>query len=175
MEAFVDTWLGRRVTMGYLGNVLAITPDYREFDAIVAHGDSLLLPMTGKPLIRILHGSALGEARSPRSIGRRLLQLGVYAQELLTAMLQKGVVAVSESTRRQNPFVRRVICHGVDDRVFAPEPRSAAPALAALRRHAGRPQARALPAAVLRRTSCGGRIPMRRSPSSATRVRPVPA
>ena len=77
--------------MGYLGNVLAVVPDYREFDAIVAHGDSLLLPITGKPIIRVLYGSALGEARSARSIGRGLLQLGVYAQELLTAMPQKGV------------------------------------------------------------------------------------
>src|SRR6187455_866199 len=44
-KAFVGTWAGRRVTMGYLGNVLALAPDYREFDAIVAHGDSLLLPV----------------------------------------------------------------------------------------------------------------------------------
>jgi phosphatidyl-myo-inositol alpha-mannosyltransferase len=122
-KTMVDTWLGRRVTMGYLGNVLALAPDYSGFDAIVAHGDSLLLPMSGKPVVRILHGSALGEARSARSIGRGLLQLGVYTQELLTASLQRGVVAVSESTRRQNPFVRRVICLGVDERVFGPEPR----------------------------------------------------
>ena len=77
--------------MGYLGNVLALAPDYRGFDAIIAHGDSLLLPLTGKPVIRIFHGSALGEARSARSPGRAILQLGVYAQELLTARLQKGV------------------------------------------------------------------------------------
>ena len=38
------------VTMGYLGNVLALVPDYSEFDAIMAHGDSLLLPLTGKPV-----------------------------------------------------------------------------------------------------------------------------
>ncbi len=145
-KTFVDTWLGRRVTMGYLGNVLAIAPDYSEFDAIVAHGDSLLLPMTRKPVIRILYGSALGEARSARSIGRGLLQLGVYAQELLTALLQRGVVAVSESTRRQNPFVRRVICLGVDDRLFAPEPRerSAKPSLLFVGTLAGRKRGRFL-------------------------------
>ncbi|HEY6360411.1 MAG TPA: glycosyltransferase, partial [Vicinamibacterales bacterium] len=107
-KAFVGSWLGRRVTMGYLGNLLAIMPDYSEFDAIVAHGDSLFLPVTGKPIIRVFHGSAFGEARSARSIGRTLLQLGVYAQELLTAVLQNGAVSVSESGRRQNPFVRRV-------------------------------------------------------------------
>jgi glycosyltransferase involved in cell wall biosynthesis len=145
-KGFVDTWFGRRVTMGYLGNLLAVAPNYSEFDAIVAHGDSLLLPITGKPVVRILHGSALGEARSARSLGRGLLQLGVYAQELLTALLQNGVVAVSESARRQNPFVRRVICHGVDDRVFAPEPeeRSAHPSLLFVGTLAGRKRGRFL-------------------------------
>jgi glycosyltransferase involved in cell wall biosynthesis len=121
-RAFVDTWLGRRLTMGYLGNVLAILPDYREFDAIMAHGDSLLLPLSGKPIVRILHGSALGEARSARSIGRKLLQLGVYTQELATSLLQRGVVVGSENARRQNPLVRRVIPYGVDSCVFNPDP-----------------------------------------------------
>ncbi|HEY6361443.1 MAG TPA: glycosyltransferase family 4 protein, partial [Vicinamibacterales bacterium] len=145
-KAFVGTWLGRRVTMGYLGNLLAIAPDYSEFDAIVAHGDSLLLPVTGKPIIRVFHGSAFGEARSARSIGRSLLQLGVYAQELLTAVLQNGAVSVSESGRRQNPFVRRVITHGVDERVFAPEPseRSAHPSLLFVGTLAGRKRGRFL-------------------------------
>ena len=118
-RGFVDTWFGRRVTMGYLGNVLALVPDYREFDAIIAHGDSLLLPLTGKPVVRVMHGSALGEARSAASIGRRVLQLGVYVQELATALCSAGVVGVSENTRRDNPFVRRVIPHGVDDRFFS--------------------------------------------------------
>ena len=84
-SAFVNTWLGRRLTMGYLGNVLALVPDYREFDAVIAHGDSLLLAAAGKPVLRVMHGSALGEARSATSWGRWLLQLGVYGQELVTA------------------------------------------------------------------------------------------
>jgi glycosyltransferase involved in cell wall biosynthesis len=130
-KTFVETWLGRRMTMGYLGNVLAIIPDYSEFDAIMAHGDALLLPITGKPVIRVFNGCALGEARSARSIGRAILQLGVYAQELLTAALHKGAVACSENTGRQIPFARRVICHSVDERVFRPDPpeRSAEPSL----------------------------------------------
>lgn len=119
---FVDTWIGRRMTMGYLGNLLAMLPHYREFDAIIAYGDSLLLPLAGKPVVRVLCGSALGEARTAQSIGRSLLQLGVYVQELATAMVQSGVVAISESARRDNPFVRRVIPLGVDDRIFAPKP-----------------------------------------------------
>ena len=118
-RAFVETWFGRRVTMGYLGNLLALVPDYREFDAVIAHGDSLLLPLAGKPVVRVMHGSALGEARSAASIGRRVLQLGVFAQELVTALVSRGVVGVSENTRRDNPFVRRVIPHGVDERCFS--------------------------------------------------------
>jgi phosphatidyl-myo-inositol alpha-mannosyltransferase len=121
-KRFVETWLGRRVTMGYLGNLLALTPDYREFDAVIAHGDSLLLPLKGKPIVRIMHGSALREARSSRSPGRFVLQVGVYLQELATALVEKGTVAVSESARRDNGFVRRVIPHGVDPAIFFPEP-----------------------------------------------------
>ena len=107
--------------MGYLGNVLAVLPDYREFDAIVMHGDSLLAPLTGKPVLRVMHGSARGEAQSATSVGRYLLQYGVFAQELLTAFCQDGVVGVSESTRAENPFVRRVVPHGVDQNLFRPQ------------------------------------------------------
>lgn len=121
-KGFVETWFGRRVTMGYLGNLLAVLPDYRRFDVIVAHGDSLLLPLTGKPVLRVLHGSALGEARSAQTLGRFVLQLGVYTQEILTALLQNGVVAGSENTRRDTPFVRRVIPYGVDEQLFRPDP-----------------------------------------------------
>ena len=119
-KAFVDTWLGRRLTMGYLGNLLAIVPDYRDFDAVIMHGDSLLAPLTGKPVLRVMHGSARGEAQSATSFGRWALQYGVFAQELLTAFFQNGVVGVSESTRADNPFVRRVVSHGVDQSIFYP-------------------------------------------------------
>ena len=126
-KAFVETWAGRRLTMGYLGNVLALIPDYHEFDVIIAHGDSLLAPLIGKPVLRVLHGSALGEARSATSLGRCVLQLGVYVQELLTALTQRGVVAVSANTTRDNPFVGHVIPHGVDERVFTPWPSTKTP------------------------------------------------
>jgi glycosyltransferase involved in cell wall biosynthesis len=82
-------------------------------------------------VIRILHGSALGEARSATSFGRRVLQLGVYAQEILTAMLYRGVVAGSENARRDNRFVHDVLPYGVDDCIFRPrkEERSAQPSV----------------------------------------------
>jgi phosphatidyl-myo-inositol alpha-mannosyltransferase len=127
----VMSWAGRRLTMGYAGNLLALAPDYSSFDAIVAHGDSLLLPLARKPLVRVMHGSALEEARSATSFGRKLLQGGVYVQELLTAMLQRGTVGVSENTRASNRFVRRVIPDGIDLSLFRPDPaaRSARPSI----------------------------------------------
>ncbi len=121
-KGFVNTWIGRRVTMGYLGNVLAVLPNYRDFDVIIAHGDSLLLPFTRKPLVRVMHGSALQEAFHASSPGRFVLQCGVYVQELLTALVESGTVAVSDNARRSNPFIRRVIANGVDTRVFRATP-----------------------------------------------------
>ena len=126
-KAFVNTWAGRRVTMGYLGNLLALAPNYSEFDAVIAHGDSLLLPLTGKSVLRVMHGSALGEARSATSFGRCLLQIGVYGQELLTALMCRGVVAVSQNTTRDNPFIAHVIPHGFDENIFAPWPAAKSP------------------------------------------------
>jgi len=121
-KVFVDTWFGRRATMGYLGNLLAVLPDYRGFDVVIMHGDSLLAPLCGKPVLRVMHGSAWGEARHATSLGRTILQSGVYLQELLTACCQSPVVAVSECTRRANPFIRYVIPHGVDSDIFTPTP-----------------------------------------------------
>jgi glycosyltransferase involved in cell wall biosynthesis len=126
-KSFVSTWAGRRLTMGYLGNVLAMVPRYAAFDAVIAHGDSLLLPLSGKPVLRVMHGSAFGEARSATSIGRCVLQLGVYGQELLTALVSRGVVAVSDNTTRDNPFIAHVIPHGVDENIFTPWPEGKSP------------------------------------------------
>lgn len=119
--SFVKTWVGTRITMGYLGNVIALFAGYSGVDVIIAHGDSLLLPLVRKPLVRVMHGSALEEARSATSLGRRVLQTGVYVQELLTAWMQRGTVGISENTRRSNPFVRRVIPDGIDLEMFAPD------------------------------------------------------
>jgi phosphatidyl-myo-inositol alpha-mannosyltransferase len=127
-RVFVNTWLGRRVTMGYLGNVMAMQPDYHGFDAIVAHGDSLLLPFAGKPVLRVMHGSAWAEATHATSLGRFVLQAGVYVQEVLTALITPGTVAVSENARRANPFIRHTILHGVDTRIFHPDSSEKTPA-----------------------------------------------
>lgn len=119
---FVSSWLGRRLTMGYLGNILALLPDYQEFDLIMALGDSLLLPFVRKPSLRVMCGSALGEAKSASNPLRFVMQLGVYAQELLTGLTQKSCVGISHNTRKHNPFVRQVIPIGVDLRKFYADP-----------------------------------------------------
>jgi glycosyltransferase involved in cell wall biosynthesis len=119
-RTFTESWAGRRVTMGYLGNVLALLPDIEHSDVVIAHGDSLLLPLRGKPVLRVMHGSALDEARTATSLGRRLLQLGVYGVELLSAAANPWTVGVSENTRRSNPLVRRTIPNGVNRARFRP-------------------------------------------------------
>jgi glycosyltransferase involved in cell wall biosynthesis len=129
---FVSTWLGRRLTMGYLGNLLAALPDYGKVDGIIAHGDSLLLGLLGRPVLRVMHGSALAEALAAVSPWRFLLQLGVYAQELLTGIVQPGCVGVSANTCRSNPFVRRFIPNGVDLGNFSPDPAAKTPQPSAL-------------------------------------------
>jgi glycosyltransferase involved in cell wall biosynthesis len=127
-KSFVETWLGLRMTAGYLGNLLALQVDLHEFDGVIAHGDSLLLSMGRRPVVRVMHGSARREAEHATSIGRAVLQWGVYLQELLTAFLSPAsVVGVSANTQRDNPFVRRVIPNGVDTAVFQPLPAGKSP------------------------------------------------
>ncbi|MGH9913774.1 MAG: glycosyltransferase family 4 protein [Pyrinomonadaceae bacterium] len=116
-KSFISSWLGRRVTMGYLGNFISLLPRYLEADVIIAHGDSLLMPLLGRPLIRVMHGSALGEACSSKSALRFIMQLGIYPLELLSALTQVSV-GVSQNTVRYNPFVRRVIPNGIDLQKF---------------------------------------------------------
>jgi glycosyltransferase involved in cell wall biosynthesis len=120
-KRFVNTWLGRRVTMGYLGNVMALLPDYRRYQLVVSFGDSLFLPLKNKPVLRVMLGSALGEAMSAQSMGRFVLQAGIYLQELATALTQT-TVGISNNTREYNPFVRKTILLGVDQAIFFPKP-----------------------------------------------------
>lgn len=122
-KRFASTWVGRRLTMGYLGNVLALLPKYDDADVLIAIGDSLLLPLRGKPIVRVMAGSALGEALHADSPWRFFLQAGVYIQELITALTQPGCVGISHNTRRYNPFVRRVIPLGINLKLFYPAPR----------------------------------------------------
>ena len=116
---FVQSWLGFRLVSGYLGNLLAMIPDYDGAQVIIAHGDSLLLPLRGIPILRIMHGSAWDEARTARSLLRKSLQFGVYLQELLTSATQT-TIGVSRATRRRYWSVHDVIPNGVDTSRFYP-------------------------------------------------------
>jgi glycosyltransferase involved in cell wall biosynthesis len=128
---FVSTWAGRRLTMGYLGNVLAVVARFGDAEVIMAHGDSLLLSFGRTPVLRVMHGSAIDEARTATSLGRRILQFGVYGLELLTAIVHRHCVAVSANTRRRNPFIELIIPNGVNRTLFHPDPteRTATPTI----------------------------------------------
>jgi glycosyltransferase involved in cell wall biosynthesis len=127
LRGFVTSWLGRRAVMGYLGNLLALWPDYREFDVIVAHADSLLLPLTGKPIVRVMHGSSREEARMATTAGQAVWHCGVYMQELMSARMQPGTVAVSANTQLSNEHIQHVIPNGIDLTVFRPDAEQRAP------------------------------------------------
>lgn len=145
-RGFAESWLGHRVTLGYLGNLFSALPDYAGQDAVIAMGDSLLLPLRGRPVVRVMCGSALGEALSATTPWRFAMQMGVYAQELLGAALQRATVGISENTRRYNPFVRRTIPIGVALNEFGPaeEERSRTPLVLFVGALAGRKRGRLL-------------------------------
>ena len=117
----ISKW-GQRLLMGYFGNFLPLLLDLRAADALVAHGDSMFLPLLGKPVVRIMHGSSLAEALFATSAWRKVNCLGMYLQELVAGLTIPGCVAVSQNTRYHNGFVRRVIPNGIDTSLFSPAP-----------------------------------------------------
>lgn len=130
-KRFYRSSMGPRFLMGYLGNVLAVLPDYRGMDLLIAHGDSLFMPLLRKPLIRVMHGSAWEEARKATGWIRWIHQMGVYGLEILTSISQSGAVAVSNNTLESLPAIKRVISNGVDLTAFrnAPEEKTKHPSL----------------------------------------------
>lgn len=126
-KGFATSRPGRFLVEGYLGNLLFLLPGYRDADVVVAMGESLLLPLLGKPVVRVMHGSALGEALNSASPWRFVAQLGIYPLELLTALTQRACVGVSRNTRRYNPFVREIIPNGTDLSAFNPAPEEKTP------------------------------------------------
>ncbi len=178
-KSFVETWAGLRMTSGYLGNLLALQVDLREFDVVIAHGDSLLLSMGRTPVVRVMHGSARGEALHATSIGRAILQWGVYLQELLTAFLSPAsVVGVSTNTQRDNPF--RAAGHPERHRHgnFSTAPdRQIAASVDRVRRRGRRTQTRRVSARYLRARDSAGvsgrRVDVRRAARAVTAGRHV--
>jgi glycosyltransferase involved in cell wall biosynthesis len=141
--ALIHNWLGFRMVSGYLGNLLALFPTFGDAQVLIAHGDSLMLPILGIPVLRIMHGSALDEALTSRSIFRMALQLGVYVQEWLTSLTQP-TVGISRNTRSRYPAIRQVIPNGVDTAKFFPGPKSEHPTLLFVGTLGGRKRGRLL-------------------------------
>ncbi len=117
----INHWLGFRLVSGYLGNLLVLLPNYSAPDVLFAHGDSLLLPLLGIPLLRVMHGSALDESLTARSPLRKLMQFGVYLQEKITARTQR-TIAISHNTQARYPSIQEIIANGVDTSRFFPRP-----------------------------------------------------
>ena len=124
----IHNWLGFRLVSGYLGNLLALFPAYGDAEVLIAHGDSLLLPLRGIPVLRIMHGSALDEALTSRSLARAVLQLGVYVQEWLTAATQL-TVGISPNTRKRYRAIHSIIPNGVNTARFFPGPKAVDPTI----------------------------------------------
>lgn len=118
-SSLIHDGLGFRLVSGFLGNLIALLPRYQA-GVLIAHGDSLLLPLRGIPLVRIMHGSALDEARTAPSLKRRIAQYLVYMQERITARTQR-TVAISRSTRLRYAGIHDTILNGVNQEIFHPD------------------------------------------------------
>ena len=115
---------GERVTRGKLGNAFGFGlwlagRDFSDFDVIHAMGDNHLL-RTATPVVRTLHGSALGEAIHTRRLTTKLFFASVYPLELAGIARAKRTATDSAAAMRHFPFMHaRTIPNGVADEFFA--------------------------------------------------------
>ncbi len=121
-EAIFNHPLGRRLLMGYGGNLLAPFLKTADCDLYAFHGDSLLAPLLGRPSVRIFHGSALDESLHSTSPVRRVSQRLIYELEKLSSVSGTFPVAVSQTTQRRFDHVTTVIPNGLDLTRFRPAP-----------------------------------------------------
>jgi glycosyltransferase involved in cell wall biosynthesis len=122
-----------RVTRGKLGNIFGFglwlaNRDFSRFDVIHAMGDNHLL-RTSVPVVRTLHGSALGEAIHAPRITTKALFASIYPLELAGVARATRTATDSAASMRHFPFVHaRTIPNGVADAFFrdggvkSPEP-----------------------------------------------------
>jgi phosphatidylinositol alpha-mannosyltransferase len=102
--------------------------DFSQFDVIHTHGDNYLL-RGNVPLVRTFHGSAMDEAKSARTMRRRLYQHLIARLEVVGGRVADVSVGVSEATRVRIPAVTAIIPCGVDLTRFQPGSKSAHPTL----------------------------------------------
>jgi phosphatidylinositol alpha-mannosyltransferase len=105
--------------------------DWTQFDVLNAHGDDWFLWGKKRPRhIHTYHGSLLAETLHARGFTTKLRMAIMALCEFGSCFLADELVAVSENTKRYNPFVKTVIPNGVDLTAFRPDgPRSPVPAL----------------------------------------------
>jgi glycosyltransferase involved in cell wall biosynthesis len=84
----------------------------KKYDIVHYHGDDYLCRGQAKR-VRTFYGSALGEARAAKSVGRFFYQALFYAFEIVSCIRQGTKVGISRSTRRYLPWIETVIPCGV--------------------------------------------------------------
>ena len=126
---------GERVTRGRLGAIFGFgvwiaRQDFSGFDVVHAMGDNHLL-RSRTPVVRTLHGSALGEALHARRLATKALFSSIYPLELAGIARATRTATDSTASMRHFPFVRaRTIPNGVPDEFFVPgEPKSRMPSV----------------------------------------------
>jgi glycosyltransferase involved in cell wall biosynthesis len=122
-----------RMLRGRLGSVFGFgvwvaRQDFSQFDIIHAMGDNHLL-RTRVPVVRTLHGSALGEALHARRLATKAMFSSIYPLELAGIARATRTATDSDASMRHFPFVHaRTIPNGVADVFFestaakSPEP-----------------------------------------------------
>ena len=119
----------RMRTFGFAWNLRKF--DFSGFDVLNAHGDDWFLWGCKRPRhIHTFHGSCLAEMLHAKGFTTKLRMAALAICEFGACFLADELVAVSENTRKYNPFVHRVIPNGVDLAAFHPAvEKSATPAL----------------------------------------------
>lgn len=124
-----------RVMRGRLGAIFGFgvwlaRRDFSRFDVIHAMGDNHLL-RTRTPVVRTLHGSALGEALHARRLVTKALFTSIYPLELIGIARATRTATDSAASMRHFPLVHAAtIPNGVADEFFASSAaKSAAPSI----------------------------------------------
>jgi glycosyltransferase involved in cell wall biosynthesis len=100
--------------------------DFGRFDVVHLHGDDWFYFRRPVPTVRTLNGSALREAQSATTLGRRGFMYGVYAFELLSTWLAPMAVGLGKDTAAIYGLDETVSL-GVDEAVFHPGPKAPKP------------------------------------------------
>jgi glycosyltransferase involved in cell wall biosynthesis len=118
-----QTVLGRALGLPWFLNRIP----HRDFDVVSTHGDDHFFFARNR--VRSFYGSALGEMLSAVRWRRRASTALNYPLELLSAALAPAAVAMSDTTQRHFPFVKRRVEFAVDPRVYHPGPKTPEPTI----------------------------------------------